>query len=157
MTEHEHLVERISAAMAKAEPNIGATRAMIEAAIAECEKDREGTEDALKSAVLALSDLNEIRRKLDSQCAEMRAALETVFEFLRQEYNELDPTIGESFSLPARPVINAVITALSTDAGEKVLEVVKEAEYLVNNIRENGMHDNWKGVANAISALRWKP
>ena len=37
MTERERLIERISAAMAKAEPNIGATRAMIEAAIAECE------------------------------------------------------------------------------------------------------------------------
>ena len=39
MTEREQLIKRISAAMAKAEPNIGATRAMIEAAIAEFEKD----------------------------------------------------------------------------------------------------------------------
>ena len=91
--------------------------------------------------------------KLEAQCAAMRAALEGLYGacelHANQEGGDFGPIIG--------PAAEAAQSALSPDAGRKVLDVVRETEYLVENIREHGVHDNWKGVANALSALGWEP
>lgn len=178
MTRHDDLVERVMRAICDyttgpsdlnsccAEPR-GYKRCQVRAraAIAECFKDKERLERELAES--------------QAQAAAMRASLdfyvsprthEWVWNLIsEQTCSDLCDKTFESQGCPSgtcakdsgeRSWLMAHkngVAALSTDAGKKMLDVVEEAEYLVENIREHGIHDNWKGVANALSALGWKP
>ena len=66
--------------------------------------------------------------KLEAGAAAMWLALGKVYTFIYTEFKESDPTTGEAFSYEARPIISVIANALSSDAGKRVLAVVKAAE-----------------------------
>ena len=132
------------------------------AAIAECERSMEGTKDALKSALLSIADLNEIRAKLEAQAAAMRAMLEKYALIEDYDFPNSPPKLtGHSCpmcSSKARPrheIEHTWPCALSPEAGQKVLDVVRAA---TETCGQN--HMNCPGanrVKDALSALGWKP
>ena len=102
-------------------------------AIAECERNIEGTKDALKSALLSIADLNDIRAKLEAQLAAMRRVLENLVAWINSP-----PTNEHSIA----DYKKAALAALSSDAGQALLAVAEAAE----EVRTNGewTDGDWK-------------
>src|SRR3990167_1038674 len=161
-TEREQLVERVAREIAKSEgcdPDELYTEPYkssdpfwtfytdaARAAIAEIERTHIPERD--RDAFI-INNLNANISKLEAEAAAMRVALDKI-EGQAVCFN-MDGDAGNETML--RNIANMARAALSPEAGQRVLDVVKAAEDLVVNIREHGLHDNWKGLAEALAAL----
>ena len=189
MTEREDLVERVARAIRVV--NISSSgvpaylgdfdvlKTMARAAIAECEKDRadltsvicdrDQTVDRLERELAEEKKQHygtaELAHEFQAQCAAMRAALENAYELIRKEHAHADDGSGDVFDCRVRPVVAAIASALSPDAGRKVLDVVRAFSDLCADVRERYKilpNERFKCPimqrgADALSALGWEP
>ena len=192
MTTREELVERVGLAISQAAyfvrrggPDpvvvVADLKNMASAAIAECEKVFK-TQLQTREIEL-LSKLEAVvceRAKLEAQCAAMRAALETIAE--ARDAGRHDGLPEPCPAHDAETMFAVATNALSSDAGEKMLDVVKAAQKVKEAFEQQRQvlvegdgeprtlerHDNRRKAEQAVdtandrlfaalSALGWKP
>ena len=172
MPEREDLVERVMRATAGFHSG---SESAARAAIAECEKDRadltsvicdrDQTVDRLERELAEEKKQHygtaELAHEFQAQCAAMRAALENAYELIRKEHAHADDGSGDVFDCRVRPVVAAIASALSPDAGRKALDVVRAAQDTLKCLHthqfEPGEDPRISDLAEALSALGWEP
>ena len=146
MTERDELVERVASILENMPECHGLSSvkilALTRAAIAECQR-----------FYLPDAELMDAYQAVQAQCAEMRIAL----EYARPLIIKWASYQGDNLKF-RKKVLSPIDSALSTDAGQKVLDVIEAAKAVFDwEDGTLGQNSNIIQLREALSALGWKP